>query len=1035
MLRRKILYLLIFIFCLPVLAIGEGATSPVISLGKVCTKWKGFLNIPFWTDTTISFTGITPITLPDKLTSFKFGLNWRGENETRASQKCTIVTRVEVETYPDSGNWVLLFEEANDMINRGGVVEEKPIVTKSIFQEKPEVRYKIIVHAVLPFGEKIKPNLTYITVRITSKVYSTYTSIPIIPITILHDPNGDKSYTAVQPQICITHLLNINIAGLEVKAEDQKELLFELQKAKIEIKPIAENNNTVKINYIPKEEITSSLSNDPCLIGPGLGDIYVLIKNLPVRFNFSKTFTPSGEEIKTLTFCIVSPQEAGLSPNEGFDMLLIPAASLRAYNKDCPIFGTWRKLGIDDQMRQQWIEINMGWDNFISEEEKTDVVDIGEGYLNFKDQTIIKEYAQVNLNKVSFYSEMVVEPYFAAMAGIPISKDKMLTAITLNESPMNKTIPINISLEDDDRQNIPGDFFTYQIYQDRRFGSLLFITKDDKNKPATLNSLHTRSFSSNPKEYWTQDLNFIPVETSIYGLVSSTTGEGIGSVSLEVRLNNEVVKKTASKPDGIYTITGLIQGIEYTLIPNIDGYKTKTVTVSPFLDKELAREINVVLEKIPPAIVEAPPVEEVVPLVEEVVVKIPSTPPTPSEPKPELPKVVEEIPNLLTNADFSAGLKGWKLVKVGAGKEMYATVIKDAFTYPYALEIKRTGSMRVKGEMGVKQILNKDVSKYAQLVLKVDVKAIYSSLESDGTREGIYPVEVQIDYADAEGKLHSWRHGFLYATKINYPEVGEQIPQNQWFTYISNNLLELKPSPKVIKEIKLSGSGWGFHSCIANVALVWSKEPPTTEVKELPKKVEEKPVLSFPEPKKIKAPSLLTEGNFSAGLKAWKLVKIGAGKEMYAKVIKNDFTHPFALEIKRTGSKRVKGEMGVKQILNKDVSKYAQLVIKADVKAISCSVESDGKRGGIYPVEIQIDYIDADGRLHSWRHGFLYATKINYPEIGEQIPQDKWYSYTSINLMELNPKMIKEIKLSGTGWGFHSRMANVQLIGEETSTP
>lgn len=813
MVKKNFLYALIFIICLPVLALGKDTTSPVISLGNVCTKWKGFLNIPFWTDVAVSWTGITPITLPKESTSFKFGLNWRGENETSASQKCTIIIRVETETYPDSDKWVLLFEEANDMISRKGIVEETAIVTKIISQEKPEVRYKIIVQTIMPFGQKIKPNTTYITVRLTSKVYTTYTSIPFIPVTILHDPSGDESYTALQPQTSISHLFNINLAGLEAKIEDQEELLLELSKANLKIRPVSEN--TIEINYIPKEEITSALSKDAYLIGPGLGDTYILIKNLPVQFKFSKTFTPSGEEIKILTFCVVSPQEAGLSPNEGFDILLIPAASLRSYNKDCPIFGTWEKLGIDNQMRQQLIQMNIGWDNSISEEEKTDVVDIGEGYLNFKDQTI-KEYAQVNLNKVSFYSEMVMEPYFVTMAGIPISKDKILAAITLNESPEKKTIPLNILLEDDDRGNIPGDFFTYQIYQDRRFGSLLFITKDDKSQPATLDSLQTRSFSSNPKEYWTQDLDLIPIETSIYGLVSSATGEGIDNVCLEVRLNNEVVKKTVTKPGGTYTITGLIQGVEYTLIPNIDGYKTKTVTVSPFLAKELARKINIVLEKIPPAIVEALPVEEVV-------VKIPPTTPTPSEPKPELPKVVEEIPNLLTNADFSAWLKGWKLLKVGTGKEMYARVIKNDFTYPYALEIKRTGSMRKKGEIGLIQVLNKDISQYTQLMLKADVKVISSSIESDGNQGGVYPINVRVDYLDTEGKSHLWRHGFLYIQKINYPQIGEQIPQGKWYSYTSINLMELTPKPKVIKEIRLSGSGWGFHSRIANVQLIGTK--------------------------------------------------------------------------------------------------------------------------------------------------------------------------------------------------------------------
>ncbi len=829
--KVKFLYLLIFVFCLAEAyfvntAFGEETTSPVISLGKVCTKWKGFLNIPFWAEANITFSGITPVTLPKEATSFKFGLVWRSENETRALQKCSLLTRVEVETYPDSDKWVLLFEETNNLVGRVGVVDEQTLVTKNISQEKSEVRYKITVRPILTMGQEIKPNSTYVTVRLTSKAYTTYTSIPIIPMTILHDPSGDGSWTAIKPQTSITHLLNINLAGMEANIEDQKDLVFETPKAKIEITP--RGSETIKITMVSKEELTSSLSNDPCLIGPGLGDTYVLIKDIPIRFKFSKTFTPQGEEVKNLTFCVVSQEEAGLSPEKGFEVLLIPAGVLRSYDKNCPIFGGWEKLGLDNQIRQQLIEINIGWDNFISEEEKFDVVDQGEGYLNFKDQTT-KNYTQANLNKISYYSELIMEPSFATTANIPISKDKILSAITLNESTVNKTIPadnLSVTLEDDERQNIPGDFFTYQFYQDLRFGSLLLITKDDKTKSATLDSLSNRSFSSSPKEYWTQDLNFIPVEASIFGLVSLSDGSGIGSVSLDLMSGDEVVKKVVTEPGGSYTITGLRQDAYYTLSANVDGYEPKTIEITPFSNEELVRKINIVLEKIP---IKIAPVE---PIVEK-----PVTPPTPPEikqekpapvsPKPSAPPTPTQkgVPNLLTNGNFSAGLKAWKVVKRGAGKEMYAKVIKNDFTYAHVLEIKRTGSNRVVGEMGIVQLLNKDVSKYTQLILKADIMVINSSLGSDGKRGGVYPAEIQIDYTDANNKPHSWRHGFLSTERINYPTIGEKIPQDKWYSYTSIDLMTLVSKPKIIKKVKLSGRGWGFHSRMANVQLISSDVP------------------------------------------------------------------------------------------------------------------------------------------------------------------------------------------------------------------
>lgn len=859
MLRRKFLYTVVFILCFHSLAFGEINSSPIISIGKIWTKWKGFLNIPFLTDSNVSFTGITPITLPKGATSFKFGFDWRGENETKSPQKCTIITRVEVETYPNSNQWILLCEETRNIVSKGGMIEEKPIITETIFQEKPEVRYKVTVEVIMPFEKKGKPSTTYITVQLTSKEYTTYTSIPIVPLTILHDPNGDGSYTALQPQAWITHLLSIDIAGMEITIEDQKELLLTTQNGKIKIRPVAENKNTLEISYTPEKEITSSTSKEPCLIGPGLGDTYVLIKNLPVRFKFSKTFTPLGEEIKTLSFCIVTPQEAGLPPHKKFDVILVPAAALRAYDGVSSIFGTWEKLNIDDQIRQQLIGINIGWDNFISEPEEIDVINLGEGYLNFKEQTT-KNYTQVNLNKVIFYSEILIDSHFAAIAGIPIVEDKILedkilVAITLNKFPLNKTIPMNdliVVLEDDERKNVPGDFFTYQIYQDRRFGSLVFITKDDKSKPATFESLYTRSFSSNPKEYWTQDLKLIPTKVSIYGVVTSTTGESIDNANVEVKLNDKVVKKVTTQPTGTFTINGLVQGISYILTTYTEGYNTKTIEVAPFLGEEVARKIDIILEKKLPQIVELPVEEKerekeeekeerrkekvqehIIPQVveispeEEKPIPTPTPTPTPTPiPTPTPPTHIEkeEIVHLLINGDFSKRLKYWKLIKEGTGKEMYAKVIRSDSTYPYALEIKRTGSMRVRGEMGVRQELNQDVSEYTKLVFRADVKAIHSSLESDGTRGGAYPIEIQIHYTDDEGKPHLWRRGFLYAKKINYPEIGENIPQNKWFTYTSGNLLELRPYPKVIKEVRVLGSGWRFHSRVANIQLIGTKK-------------------------------------------------------------------------------------------------------------------------------------------------------------------------------------------------------------------
>jgi len=127
-----------------------------------------------------------------------------------------------------------------------------------------------------------------------------------------------------------------------------------------------------------------------------------------------------------------------------------------------------------------------------------------------------------------------------------------------------------------------------------------------------------------------------------------------------------------------------------------------------------------------------------------------------------------------------------------------------------------------------------------------------------------------------------------------------------------------------------------------------------------------------------------------------------------------------------------KGFMGVSQTIDKDISTYSQLTIKAKIKIIYSSLRSDGNRGGVYPMTIRMDYIDDQGKTHSWEHGLLYPSRINYPEKGKQIERNIWHTYTSANLMELShsPCKIKKIQLLGQGWAFHSRITGVELIGK-----
>lgn len=176
--------------------------------------------------------------------------------------------------------------------------------------------------------------------------------------------------------------------------------------------------------------------------------------------------------------------------------------------------------------------------------------------------------------------------------------------------------------------------------------------------------------------------------------------------------------------------------------------------------------------------------------------------------------------SFLTNDDFSSGLAGWEEIRTGKANIMNIGVVEDSAEYPHTLGFKRQGAKKIRGELGVSQSLNKDVSGYNSLVLKADVKIIYSSFKSDRLPEGAYAVTIKLEYLDEDGAIRWWKHGFLYGEVIKYKDIGEKIPQNQWYSYISQNLLELSPKPKIINQLRIYGDGWEFWARVANVQLI-----------------------------------------------------------------------------------------------------------------------------------------------------------------------------------------------------------------------
>jgi hypothetical protein len=134
-------------------------------------------------------------------------------------------------------------------------------------------------------------------------------------------------------------------------------------------------------------------------------------------------------------------------------------------------------------------------------------------------------------------------------------------------------------------------------------------------------------------------------------------------------------------------------------------------------------------------------------------------------------------------------------------------------------------------EIGITQVISRNVQFYESLVLQMDVRILFQSLPGGGSMNSEYPVRVQINYTDIYGKDLSWGHGFY----SRQPEAGEPFPQpppessdrvqqGQWYPYQSDNLIEVLNAqgtrPERINSIRIYASGHNYLSMVSEVYLL-----------------------------------------------------------------------------------------------------------------------------------------------------------------------------------------------------------------------
>jgi hypothetical protein len=171
---------------------------------------------------------------------------------------------------------------------------------------------------------------------------------------------------------------------------------------------------------------------------------------------------------------------------------------------------------------------------------------------------------------------------------------------------------------------------------------------------------------------------------------------------------------------------------------------------------------------------------------------------------------------------------------------------------------------------------------------------------------------------------------------------------------------------------------------------------------------------------------------------AWEIVhdQGGDGGNVDGTVLLQSLGERRAVQIQRTNSENNSAITGIQQQLDKDVSDYRYLSIKADVRLHDQTLPGGGYLSSEYPLIIQLRYRDANGDEFEYLRGFYYQNDANPPnptKNGDQVPRDVWVPFETGNLLaSLKPRPFRvlSVRVYASGWDYTSYVSGLQLIVE-----
>lgn len=195
-----------------------------------------------------------------------------------------------------------------------------------------------------------------------------------------------------------------------------------------------------------------------------------------------------------------------------------------------------------------------------------------------------------------------------------------------------------------------------------------------------------------------------------------------------------------------------------------------------------------------------------------------------------LEEVASATQNLIANGDFSPpALNDWTPGKIAEPNVVLGNVYFQEREGRRVAYFLRQDTENQHNEVAIRQEIDKRVDIYNSLVLQMDLNILFHNLAGAGFLNTEFPLRVEINYTDQYGKDLNWGYGFYYRDPeppgpIEISQtLGEQVPQAQWYTYRSPNLMALLDQqgtrPSRINSVRIYASGWNYQSMVSQVYL------------------------------------------------------------------------------------------------------------------------------------------------------------------------------------------------------------------------